>query len=84
MPDVRRSEILADPLLDVLHLGEIVTGDGLQGHELGEADAETRVVDVVLRNGVVRGDGDGRIDEELEEPIAGKAPSLFVCIGKGF
>jgi hypothetical protein len=75
-PGIGLLQVLTDPRLDVRDLGERVPRRLARGVELGEADAEADVVDVVVDDGVVGAVGYGRVDEEFEEGLAGQGPAL--------
>lgn len=74
-------QVLADPVGEVVDLGELVPAlEFATGYEGGEAEAETNVVDVGLADDLVSGAERhfGRVGQHLQHGLAGESPALLV------
>lgn len=83
IPLIPRPEVLTNPPLDIRNLLERILRGLAARVELGEADAERQVVDILLGHDVVGGGSRGRVDEQLEQRLTCKCPALLVALNKG-
>ena len=77
VPLVRIPQVLADPGFDVCDLGQRVLGRSLAGVESGKSCAEAELVNITVLDNVVVSLGERRVDEELQESLAGDGPATL-------
>ena len=84
VPLIRLLQVLTHPSLDIRNLWVLVLGLLFASVELCETDAESNLVHICIRDGVICSGGDWRIDEKLKKALSRKAPALGIPRQKGF
>jgi hypothetical protein len=79
---IRRHQVLSYPLLHIHNLRPVVSCQSLDGDELRKAHAKGHVIDIMFGNEIIRRWWKRRVDEQLQQPVAGKSPALFVALRK--
>lgn len=59
-------QVLPNPRLNIRNLRERVTRRLLAGVELGEPNAEAKLINVCVRDDIIGSSGNRRVDQELD------------------